>query len=183
MQLAKGDRLMTIILPADYHARCALERVRVNCITPDAAARQDIRPLRIGILNVMPKAESYEFSLLHPLGRSILQVEPEWIRLETHSYSTSNRSHIRNLYVTFEQALERRPLDGLLLTGAPIEDIPYERVHYWHELVEILRFARRHIPSTLGFAGAAWHWRSSSTSRRLPCPTSCSECIRTSISV
>jgi homoserine O-succinyltransferase len=141
---------MTIILPGDYHARCALERVRVSCITPDAAARQDIRPLRIGILNVMPKAESYEFSLLHPLGRSILQVEPEWIRLETHSYSTSNRSHIRNLYVTFEEALARRPLDGLLLTGAPIEEIPYEHVHYWHELVEILRFARRSIPSTLG---------------------------------
>lgn len=141
---------MTIILPSDYHARRALEQVRVICISPEDAARQDMRPVRIGILNVMPKAESYEFSILHPLGRSVLQVEPVWIRLQTHSYSTSDVNHIRSLYVTFEEAVCCAPLDGLLLTGAPIEALSYEQVHYWSELVTILEYARRSIPSTLG---------------------------------
>jgi homoserine O-succinyltransferase len=141
---------MTIILPEHYHARHELERTRVVCINPDDAARQDIRPLRIGILNVMPRAESYEFSLLQPLGRSIIQIEPLWIRLEQHNYSSSNSDHIRNLYLTFEEAVRRHPLDGLLLTGAPVEEIPYEDVRYWAELVQILSYARKNVASTLG---------------------------------
>jgi homoserine O-succinyltransferase len=141
---------MTIILPEDYHARQELERVRVVCVTPEDAARQDIRPLRIGILNVMPKAETYEFSLLQPLGRSIIQIDPLWIRLETHSYTSSNQEHIRTLYVTFEEAVRRRPLDGLILTGAPVEEIPFEEVYYWEELNHILSYARRNVASTLG---------------------------------
>ncbi|MFC1641634.1 homoserine O-succinyltransferase [Myxococcota bacterium] len=141
---------MTIILPEDYHARQELERTRVLCVTPEDAARQDIRPLRIGILNVMPKAETYEFSLLQPLGRSIIQVEPLWVRLETHRYRSSNQAHIRALYVPFEEAVRRRPLDGLILTGAPVEEMPFEHVHYWDELAHILAYARRNVASTLG---------------------------------
>ena len=141
---------MTVILPHHYHARRALEQARVVCITPSDAERQDIRPLRIGFLNVMPKAESYEYSLLQPLGRSILQIEPLWIRLETHAYTSSDHGHIQNLYVTFEEAVHRQPLDGLLLTGAPVERIPFEQVQYWNELVSILTYARRNVASTLG---------------------------------
>jgi homoserine O-succinyltransferase len=141
---------VTIILPQHYHARQALEQTRVVCVEPEAAARQDIRPLRIGILNVMPKAESYEFSVLQPLGRSIIQIEPLWIRLETHEYKTSNQDHIRGLYVTFEEAVRRQPLDGLILTGAPVEEIPFEQVKYWNELSKILTYARRNVASTLG---------------------------------
>ncbi len=141
---------MTIILPQHYHARRALEQTRVVCVTPENAERQDIRPLRIGILNVMPKAEAYEFSLLQPLGRSIIQIEPVWIRLETHAYTSSNHEHIRSLYATFEEAVHHRPLDGLVLTGAPVEEIPFEEVRYWQELVHILTYARRNIASTLG---------------------------------
>ncbi len=141
---------MTIILPKSYHARQALERSRVVCMTPENAERQDIRPLRIGILNVMPKAETYEYSLLQPLGRSIIQIEPYWIRLETHRYSSSNEEHIRNLYMTFEEAVRKQPLDGLIITGAPVEEIPFEEVHYWSELTQILAYARRNVASTLG---------------------------------
>ena len=141
---------MTIILPEYYHARQQLERTRIVCVTPEDAARQDIRPLRIGILNVMPKAEAYEFSILQPLGRSIIQIEPLWIRLENHRYSSSNQDHIRGLYVTFEEAVRRQPLDGLVLTGAPVEEIPFEEVNYWAELTRILRYARRNIASTMG---------------------------------
>ncbi len=114
------------------------------------AERQDIRPLRVGILNVMPKAETYEFSILQPLGRSIIQIEPLWIRLETHRYTSSNQEHIRGLYMTFEEAVRRLPLDGLILTGAPVEEMPFEEVHYWGELTRILQYARRNVASTLG---------------------------------
>ncbi len=141
---------MTIILPKLYHARQALESARVVCITQEDAARQDIRPLRIGILNVMPHAETYEYSLLQPLGRSIIQIEPLWLRLTNHRYTSSNKRHIESLYLSFEEAIREEPLDGLILTGAPVEEIPYEQVKYWDELCGILRYAREHVTSTLG---------------------------------
>ncbi len=141
---------MTIILPDSYPIRRALVESRVVCIPPEEARRQDIRPLRVGILNVMPKAETYEFSLLQPLGRSILQIEPLWLRLASHRYRSSDRAHIGRSYVTFEEAIERAPLDGLILTGAPVETLPFEEVSYWPELREILLFARQHVVSTLG---------------------------------
>jgi len=141
---------MTIIAPKDYHLRHTLEQHRVLCIDSVMALKEDIRPLRIGILNIMPKAETYEFNLLHPLGRSILQIEPVWIRLRTHQYRSSDAEHLRKLYVTFEEAVDSGPLDGLILTGAPVEEIPFEQVAYWNEIVWILSYARRRIPSTLG---------------------------------
>lgn len=146
---------MTVILPRDYHARTALEQARVVCITEDQAARMDIRPLRIGILNVMPKAEEYEFSLLHPLGRSVLQVEPVWIRLHKHRYGSSDQGHIDRLYVSFEDAIARQRLDGLVLTGAPVEELPFREVTYWEETQRILRYARDNIASTLGICWGA----------------------------
>jgi homoserine O-succinyltransferase len=141
---------MTIILPESYHIRRALEDNRVVCITEQDALRQDIRPLRVAILNVMPKAESYELQILRPLGRSIIQIEPLWIRLHNHQYKSSDRDHIRSSYMTFEEAIRREPVDGLLVTGAPVEEMPYEEVRYWQELAEILRYAREHVVSTLG---------------------------------
>lgn len=141
---------MTIIASKNYHLRDALQERRILCIDPDDALREDIRALRIGILNIMPKAESYEFSLLHLLGRSVLQLEPVWIRLKTHTYTSSDWEHLKNVYVTFETAIKKAPLDGLVLTGAPVEEIPFEQVAYWNEVEHILRFARRNIPSTLG---------------------------------
>ncbi len=141
---------MTIILPDSYPIRRALVESRVVCIPPEEARRQDIRPLRVGILNVMPKAETYEFSLLHPLGRSILQIEPLWLRLTSHGYRSSDRAHIGRSYITFEEAIEPAPLDGLILTGAPVETLPFEQVSYWQELREILTYAREHVVSTLG---------------------------------
>lgn len=141
---------MTIIVPKDYHLRQALEDRRVQCIDQGKALKEDIRPLRIGILNIMPKAETYELSLLYPLGRSILQIEPIWIKLNTHKYTSSNQEHLDKLYVPFEEAVRNDPLDGLLVTGAPVEEIPFENVSYWKEITEILSYAQSRIPSTLG---------------------------------
>jgi homoserine O-succinyltransferase len=106
-------------------------------------------PLRIGIINIMPRAEVYEVNLLRPLERAPQTVEPIWIRLNDHRYGSSDAEHLRAHYVSFEDAV-REPLDGLILTGAPIEQLEYEEVTYWRELVSILQFARQNIAGTLG---------------------------------
>jgi homoserine O-succinyltransferase/O-acetyltransferase len=141
---------MTIIIPDHYHARTALEANQIMCISAQEAARQDIRPLRIGILNIMPNVQTYEFNLLYPLGKSILQIIPVWIKLSTHEYATSNKTHLDNLYVTFREAVRNQPLDGLIITGAPVEELEFESVNYWNEVASIIQFARKNVISTLG---------------------------------
>jgi len=105
---------------------------------------------RVGIINLMPKAESYESYLLRPLGNAATLVEPVWLRLESHGYSSSNQAHIQQHYRTFAQALGEGQFSGLILTGAPVEELSFERVHYWQELTRILEFAQRNFRSTLG---------------------------------
>ena len=146
---------MTVVLQKDYHATSALQERRVVCITPEMAAKEDIRALRIGILNIMPQAENYEFSLLYPLGRSVLQIEPIWIRLQTHKYASTDQNHLDKLYVSFEEAVARKKLDGLIVTGAPVEEIPFEQVTYWEEIQRVLRYSQKNIVSTLGLCWGA----------------------------
>ncbi|GIT03075.1 MAG: hypothetical protein CM1200mP28_03340 [Deltaproteobacteria bacterium] len=113
-----------------------------------------IRPLRIGILNIMPfwgKSMSLIFSI--HLGLSVLQLEPIWIRLESHNYKTWEQNHVDDIYQTYENATHKQNLDGLILTGAPVETIDFEDFHYWEEIKTILSDARKNIPSTLGYAG------------------------------
>ena len=141
---------MTIVLPEDYHAKKALEERRISCITKEEALHQDIRALRIGLLNIMPQAENYEFELLFPMGRSIIQINPVWIRLKTHKYNSTRKEHLDKLYVTFEEAVAERHLDGLIVTGAPVEEMPFEKVTYWQEIEDIMSYARSNIASTLG---------------------------------
>jgi homoserine O-succinyltransferase len=113
------------------------------------------RPLRVGIINIMPKAETYEPYLLRPLDRAVFPVEPVWIRLRTHRYASSDAEHIARRYVEYEQATRDAPLDGLVLTGAPVEELAFHDVHYWDELSEILRAARGEVPNTLGLCWGA----------------------------
>ena len=147
---------MALILPRSYHKLAAVERNHISWIEPDLAERQDIRPLRIGILNIMPLGKQYEFNLLHPLGLSPLQIEPIWIRLKSHSYKTWDNNHLDSLYVEWEEAMSPAPLDGLIITGAPVEDIPFEQVKYWNELVELINEAREKCASTLGLCWAGF---------------------------
>ena len=141
---------MTIILPDNYHAKALLQRNRVECIPKEQALRQDIRPMRIGILNIMPSCQTYEFNLLHPLGLSILQVDPIWLKLKCHNYGSSDKNHINELYISYEDAIAESYLDGLIVTGAPVEKIHFEDVLYWDEIREILHDAKKTCPSTLG---------------------------------
>jgi len=147
---------MTLIVRPDYHAVPILERNGIRWIPPSQAKLQDIRPLRIGILNIMPLGEKYEFNILHPLGLSVLQLEPIWIRLESHNYKSWEPKHVDDIYVTYEEAMRDQPLDGLILTGAPVETIDFEDVYYWEEIKTILSDARKNIPSTLGLCWAGF---------------------------
>jgi homoserine O-succinyltransferase len=106
--------------------------------------------LRIGIINVMPRAETYEAHLLRPLAQSSLPVEPVWMRLESHVYSSSDITHVRERYVVFDEVLRGPRLDGLILTGAPVEELPFEEVRYFRELRRILEHARGSGVHTLG---------------------------------
>jgi homoserine O-succinyltransferase/O-acetyltransferase len=108
------------------------------------------RPLRVGVINIMPRVEDYEGYLARPLAEAPFSVLPVWIRLESHVYSSSDAEHIRRNYVTFDAALRVAPLDALVLTGAPVEELPFEQVHYWPELSEVLTACRREIATTLG---------------------------------
>ncbi len=147
---------MALILPRSYHKIAAVEKNRISWIEPELAERQDIRPLRIGILNIMPLGKQYEFNLLHPLGLSPLQIEPIWIRLSSHSYKTWDLDHLDNLYVSWEEAMSPTPLDGLIITGAPVEHLCFEDVNYWPELVKLIEEARLSCASTLGLCWAGF---------------------------
>lgn len=104
-------------------------------------------PLRIGIVNIMPKMEAYEPLLLGPLSRVSLPVEPVFIRLGTHAYNSSDHGHLERFYRPFDA---KSALDGLIVTGAPVEELEYTDVHYWPELTQLLDHARSTITSTLG---------------------------------
>ena len=147
---------MALILPRSYHKIAAVERNRISWIEPDLASKQDIRPLRIGILNIMPLGKQYEFNLLHPLGLSPLQIEPIWIRLQSHAYKTWDHDHLDTLYVDWDKAMNPNPLDGLIITGAPVENLAYEQVQYWPELVKLIEEARSNCASTLGLCWAGF---------------------------
>jgi homoserine O-succinyltransferase len=147
---------MALILPGSYHKIAEVERNRISWIQPEQAERQDIRPLRIGILNIMPLGKQYEFNLLHPLGLSVLQIEPIWIRLNSHAYKSWDQNHLDQLYVSWDEALSQGPLDGLIITGAPVEHLPFEKVSYWNELVQLIEEARSTCASTLGLCWAGF---------------------------
>jgi len=147
---------MALILPRSYHKISSVERNHISWIEPELAERQDIRPLRIGILNLMPLGKQYEFNLLHPLGLSPLQIEPIWIRLKSHSYKTWDLEHLKNLYVYWEEAMSPKLLDGLIITGAPVEHLPFEEVNYWKELVSLIEESKHKCASTLGLCWAGF---------------------------
>ncbi|HEX5656233.1 MAG TPA: homoserine O-succinyltransferase [Polyangiales bacterium] len=132
---------MGLVLPALHPARAQLEERGVEC------AGSAPHALRVGVINLMPSAEAYEPMLLEPLGRSAHWVEPIWIRLASHGYQSSDAAHLARHYRSFDEA---GALDGLILTGAPVEELPFAEVRYFAELQGLLERARTSIPSTVG---------------------------------
>ena len=117
------------------------------------AAAWSGRPLRVAIINVMPRAETYEAYLVRPLARAMLPVVPVWTRLESHGYGSSDAAHIERTYLTFDRVLGVGSIDGILLTGAPVEELAFDEVRYWPELRAILEYGRER---TAGVFGICW---------------------------
>ena len=141
---------MTIRLSPNHRLKPLFDQHHVAWLGEEAAEHQDIRPLRIGILNIMPHAEDYEFNLLAPMGRSILQIIPIWIRLRDHDYKSSNHEHLDRHYIPFDWAQSVASLDGLIVTGAPVEELPWDQVTYWKELCGIIDVAKASGTCILG---------------------------------
>ena len=117
-------------------------------MTEERAQHQDIRQLKIAVLNLMPDKQNTELQLLRLLSNSPLQIEVTFIRLVTHQYKNTPASYLLNNYQPFYQ-IENKYFDGLIVTGAPVEKLEYEDVDYWGELSAIFEWAALHVTSTL----------------------------------
>ena len=112
------------------------------------ARTQDIRPLNIVIINLMPEKEKTELQLLRLLGNTSLQVNINLLRMASHQSKNVSKSHLGTFYTTFENVKNRR-FDGMIITGAPIEHLAFEDVNYWEELTEIMEWSKQNVTSVL----------------------------------
>ncbi len=140
---------MPIKIPATLPAYDVLRREGVQVMSEDAALRQDIRPLQIGLLNLMPKKVQTETQFARMIGATPLQIELTLIRMSEHQSRNTSLEHLEAFYTTFAEARHRR-FDGLIITGAPVEHLVYEAVSYWGELREIFDWTQTHVHRTLG---------------------------------
>jgi homoserine O-succinyltransferase len=142
---------MPIKLPSSLPAFSILKREGVQVMGQRAAAKQDIRPLRIGLLNLMPKKIQTETQFARLIGASPLQVEFSLIRMTDHETKNTAAEHMEEFYRPFaEVAATGEKFDGLIITGAPIEHLPFEAVTYWDELKQVFDWTQSHVHSTFG---------------------------------
>ena len=140
---------MPITLPSDLPAFDVLKDEGVMVMSDRAAARQDIRPLRIGLLNLMPKKIQTETQFARLIGATPLQIEFSLIRMTEHQTKTTAAAHMETFYRPFQEVKDEK-FDGLIITGAPIEHMPFEEVTYWDELREVMDWTQTHVHSTFG---------------------------------
>ena len=153
---------MPIKIPNDLPAAKTLQQENIFIMTETRAITQDIRPLRILILNLMPKKIETETQLSRLLGNSPLQVEFEFIHTESHTSKNTSQEHLFEFYKTFKD-VKHRKFDGLIITGAPVEKMEFEEVEYWDELCEIMEWSKTHVTSTFHIcwgaqAGLYYHY-------------------------
>ena len=139
---------MPIRTQSDLPAKEILEKENIFVMDEKRAMHQDIRPIQIGILNLMPLKEDTELQLLRSLSNTPLQVDVVFITTSTHESKNTSMSHLNKFYEKFED-IKNRYFDGLIITGAPVEQMEYEEVDYWEELCEIFEWANDHVTSTL----------------------------------
>ncbi|MDQ0162792.1 homoserine O-acetyltransferase MetA [Bacillus alveayuensis] len=153
---------MPINIPSHLPAKEILENENIFVMDEKRAYTQDIRPLNILILNLMPEKEKAETQLLRLLGNSPLQVNITFLRPKTHTPKNTSKYHLDQFYTTFEQ-IRHRKFDGMIITGAPVEKLPFEEVNYWEELTTIFAWTKEHVTSTLHIcwgaqAGLYYHY-------------------------
>ncbi|MGB4111446.1 MAG: homoserine O-succinyltransferase, partial [Yoonia sp.] len=140
---------MPIKIPATLPAFDVLTREGVMVMDPDAAVHQDIRPLRIGLLNLMPKKIQTENQFARLIGATPLQIELTLIRMSEHQTKNTAAEHMEEFYKTFAEVKDEK-FDGLIITGAPIEHLPFHEVTYWDELTQIFDWTQTNVHSTFG---------------------------------
>ena len=140
---------MPITLPETLPAYDVLLNEGVMVMSPERAARQDIRPLRIGLLNLMPKKIQTENQFARLIGATPLQIDLQLIRMTEHQTRNTAAEHMETFYRPFQEVKEEK-FDGLIITGAPIEHLPFEEVTYWDELSEVFDWTQTHVQSTFG---------------------------------
>lgn len=145
---------MPIKIPSDLPAYNVLQREGVMVMAEDAALRQDIRPLQIALLNLMPMKITTETQFARLIGAGPLQIELTLIRMSDHQSRNTSAEHMEAFYTRFADIKDRK-FDGLIITGAPIELLDFDQVNYWSELTEVFDWTRSHVHSTLGVCWGA----------------------------
>ena len=151
---------MPINIPRELPARETLKEEKIFVMEEDRARTQDIRPLNILILNLMPEKEKTELQLLRLLGNTPLQVNITFLRTATYQSKHVSNYHLDTFYTTFDK-IKSRKFDGLIITGAPIEHLEFEEVNYWRELQQIMDWSVENVTSNLyicwGAQAALYH--------------------------
>ena len=153
---------MPIRVQNDLPVREILEKENIFVMDEHRATHQDIRPISIGLLNLMPLKEDAELQILRSLSNTPLQVDVTFVMVSSHVSKNTPTSHLNKFYYRFEEIRDRK-FDGFIITGAPVEQIPFEEVDYWEELKEIMEWSKTHVTSTLHLcwgaqAGIYYHY-------------------------
>ena len=153
---------MPIKIPNQLPATATLTRENIFVMTETRAITQDIRPLQILLLNLMPTKVDTETQLARVLGNTPLQIQLELIAPSGHVSKNTSQEHMLAFYKSFDEVRDRT-FDGLIITGAPVENLPFEEVDYWPELCEIMEWSKTHVHSTLHIcwgaqAGLYYHY-------------------------
>ena len=153
---------MPIKIPNELPAYKTLTNENIFIMDETRAITQDIRPLKIAIINLMPTKIDTETQLMRLLGNTALQVEVTLLHTKTHQSKNTSREHLSAFYKTFYD-IQDENFDGMIITGAPVEQMPFEEVSYWDELCEIMEWSKTHVHSTLHIcwgaqAGLYYHY-------------------------
>lgn len=153
---------MPIRVQNDLPVKEILEHENIFVMDEYRAAHQDIRPISIGLLNLMPLKEDTELQILRSLSNTPLQVDVTFVRMTSHVSKNTSTSHIYKFYEAFEE-IKNQKFDGFIITGAPVEQMAFEEVDYWDELTEIMEWTKTNVTSTLHLcwgaqAGLYYHY-------------------------
>lgn len=153
---------MPIKTMSELPAKEILERENIFVMDENRAAHQDIRPISIAIVNLMPLKEDTELQILRSLSNTPLQVDVSFVALESHESTHTSLSHLNKFYQSFAE-IRNQNFDGLIITGAPVEQMDYDQVDYWDEISQIMEWSKTHATSTLHLcwgaqAGLYYHY-------------------------
>ena len=153
---------MPIKIQSDLPAKAELEEENIFVMDENRAISQNIRPLEIIVLNLMPIKQDTELQLLRGVSNTPLQIDVTFLQMSSHVSKNTSASHIKKFYQTFEE-IKNNNYDGMIITGAPVEKLEFEEVNYWDELITVMEWSKKHVTSTIHIcwgaqAGLYYHY-------------------------